>query len=162
MVHQAQSTLGSKGCIYSCGFPSNKLSPTSRHKAAKMEPRSSITSQSKSYNQLSYASDFSSGDISDQFFVDTAGSASSHIEGINMNCVLVSLDGLAVLQLHDLPHPPIASLLHCLHKTSPQSPLNEGTNSILPTTKMKGLRQPRSDSKIISTQDEGFLGRTSV
>jgi hypothetical protein len=75
MVRQAQSTLGSKGCIYSCGFPSNKLSPTSRHKAAKMEPRSSITSQSKSYNQLSYASDFSSGDISNQLFVDPSGSA---------------------------------------------------------------------------------------
>jgi hypothetical protein len=142
MVHRVQSTLGSKGCIYPCGFSSSKLSPPSRHKAPKMEPSSNITSQSKSYYQLSYASDFSSGDISDQLFVDTAGSASSHMEGINMNRVLVSLDGQAELQPHDIPHSPTAILLYCLHKTIPVSPVNQRTNSILPPMKMKGLRQP--------------------
>jgi hypothetical protein len=70
MVHQAQRTVERKGWIYPCGFPSSKLSPPSRHKAPKMEPRSSITSHSTSYNQLSYACDFSSGDISDQLFVE--------------------------------------------------------------------------------------------
>jgi hypothetical protein len=116
MVHQVQSTVGSKGCVYPCGFPSSKLSPPSRHKAPKMEPRSSITSLSKSYNQPSYASDFSSVNINDQLFVDPAGSARSHTEGINMNCVLVSLGGQAELQPQELPHPPTARLLYCFHK----------------------------------------------
>jgi hypothetical protein len=124
-----------------------------------MEPRSSITTHSKSYNQLSYGFDFSSFVFSDQHFVDPAGFASSHMEGINMNCVLVSLDGQAELKPHDLPHPLTASFLHYLNKTSPESPVNQGTNSILPPMKMKGLRPPRSDSKIISIQDEGFWGR---
>jgi hypothetical protein len=83
------------------------------------------------------------------------------MEGINMNCVLVSLDGQADLQPHELPHPPTASFLHCLHKTNPESPFNQGTNSILPPMKMKGLRPTRSDSKIISTHDEGFWCRRS-
>jgi hypothetical protein len=126
MVHQAQSTLGSKGWIYPYGFPSSKLSPPSRHKAPKMEPRSSITSHSKSYNQLSCVSDFSSGVFRDQHFVDPAGSASSHMEGINMNYVLVSFDGQAELQSHDLPHPLTASFLYSLQKTSPESPVNQG------------------------------------
>jgi hypothetical protein len=84
------------------------------------------------------------------------------MEEINMNCVLVSLDGQTELQILDLPHTPSASLLHCLHKRIPESPVNQGTNSILPLTKVKRLRPPRSDSKIISTQDEGFWGRTSA
>jgi hypothetical protein len=101
MVHQAQSIVGSKGWEYPCGFSSSKLFLPSRHKAPKMEPRRSITSHSKSYNQLCYGSDFSSRDISDQLFMDPAGSASSQMEGINMNSVLVSLDGQAELQSHD-------------------------------------------------------------
>jgi hypothetical protein len=56
--------------------------------------------------------------------VDPAGSASSHMGEVNMNCVLVALDGQAELQPHDLPHPSTASLLHCLHKTSPESLVN--------------------------------------
>jgi hypothetical protein len=84
------------------------------------------------------------------------------MEEINMNCVLVSLEGQAELQPHDLPHLPTASFLHCLHKTSPESPINQGTNSILLPMKMKGLRPPRSDSKIISTQNEDFGGKTIV
>jgi hypothetical protein len=145
MVHLAQSTLGIKGWVYPCVFPSSKLSSPSRHKSPKMEPRSSITSHSNSYNQLSYGSCCNSGDISDQVLVDPAGCASSHMEGINMKCVLVSLDGQAEQQPHDLPYPSTANLHHCLHKTSPESPFNQGTNSILPPTKMKGLRPPRSD-----------------
>jgi hypothetical protein len=65
------------------------------------------------------------------------------LPGTNMNCFLVSLDGQAELQPHDLPHLPTVSFLHCLHKTSPESPVNQGTNSILPLTKKKGLRQAR-------------------
>jgi hypothetical protein len=82
------------------------------------------------------------------------------MKGINMNCVLVSLGGQAELQPHDFPHPPTASILYCLHKKSPESSVNQGTNSILLPTKMKGLRPARQDSKFISTQDEGFWGRT--
>jgi hypothetical protein len=126
MLHKAQSTLGNKGWVYPCEFPSSKLSPPSRHKAPKMAPRSSITSHSKSYNQHSYGYDFSSGDFSDQHFVDPACSASSHMEGINMNYVLVSFDGQAELQSHDLPHPLTASFLYSLQKTSPESPVNQG------------------------------------
>jgi hypothetical protein len=108
--------------ICPCGCPSSKLSPPSSHKASVTEPSRS-TSHSKSCDKLRCCSDFSSGDVNDQLCENPPCSTSSHIEEINMNCVLCTL--MAGMRRHsqDLPHPPI------LCQTSPLSLLNKPRSS---------------------------------
>jgi hypothetical protein len=42
MVHQVQSTVGSKGWVHPCGFPSSKMSPPSRHRPPRWSPEAAL------------------------------------------------------------------------------------------------------------------------